>query len=100
MISRMDIESTLGSSINNLLFYNIKKWVLMRSSVFKHLSANEINKIIISFETFMVEDKTKVDSRQYKGFIICLEGTINDIEKGTKIFNEKNWLNKSYKCDS
>jgi hypothetical protein len=49
MISRYDIETTLGSSINNLLFYNIKKWALMRSPVFKLLAPSEINKIIIAF---------------------------------------------------
>ena len=49
MISRYDIETTLGSSINNLLFYNIKKWVLMRSPVFKLLAPAEINNIIIAF---------------------------------------------------
>jgi len=38
MISRHDIETTLGSSINNLLFYNIKQWALMRSPVFKVLT--------------------------------------------------------------
>ena len=49
MISRHDIETTLGSSVNNLLFYNIKKWALMRSPVFKVLTPVEINRLIISF---------------------------------------------------
>ena len=98
MISRYDIESTLGSSINNLLFYNIKKWALMRSSVFKFLAPTEINKIIIAFETFMVEDDATVSNDQYKGFVICLEGQLNNTEKGTQIFNEQSWINKTYKC--
>lgn len=49
MMSRNDIETTLGSSICNLVFYNTKKWALMRSPVFKHFSASEINRIIIAF---------------------------------------------------
>lgn len=62
MISRHDIETTLGSSICNLIFYNTKKWALMRSSVFKDFDAAEINKIIISFEAFELEDGDCIDS--------------------------------------
>lgn len=57
MISRKDIESTLGSSIINLIFYNIKKWALMRSPIFKSLSPLDLNRIIISFDSFLVQDK-------------------------------------------
>ena len=38
MISRNDVESTLGSSISSLMFYNIKKWAVMRSPIFKNVS--------------------------------------------------------------
>lgn len=72
MISRKDIESTLGASINNLIFYNTKKWALMRSSIFNHLSPQDLNRIIISFEFFTVEHKHFIDNNIYEGFIICL----------------------------
>lgn len=49
MISRKDIESTLGASITNLVFYNIKKWALMRSPIFKQMSPLELNRVIIAF---------------------------------------------------
>ncbi len=49
MISRKDIESTLGASITNLIFYNIKKWALMRSPIFKQMSPLELNRVIIAF---------------------------------------------------
>jgi hypothetical protein len=39
-----------------------------------------------------------LDQRLYKGFVICLEGKINNKEEGI-IFNEDNWKNNSYECD-
>ena len=56
MISRNDIETTLGSSICNLIYYNTKKWALMRSPVFNEFTPAEINKVIISFESFLLDD--------------------------------------------
>lgn len=38
IICKKDIELALGSSINNLVFYNLKRWALMRSSIFKNLT--------------------------------------------------------------
>lgn len=49
IISRKDIENCLGSSINNLKFYNTKKWALMRSNTFRSLAPNDINQIITEF---------------------------------------------------
>ena len=72
MISRTDIENTLGSSISNLVFYNTKKWALMRSSIFKKFTASEINRIIISFDSFELDDGEQVDASEYRGFIICV----------------------------
>ena len=72
MISRKDIENTLGASISNLVFYNIKKWALMRSPVFKNISPIDLNRIIISFESFYLDHRAVIDNNLYEGFIICL----------------------------
>jgi len=86
MISHKDIEDSLGSSINNLIFYNIKKWALMRSPIFKNYSAVDINKVITEFNEFLVMDGAIIDSKVYDGFVICLEGTINRKPEG-RLFN-------------
>jgi hypothetical protein len=65
MISRKDVEGTLGSSIINLMFYNIKKWAIMRSAIFKNYSPFELNQIIIAFQPFFVKDNTAIDARLY-----------------------------------
>ncbi len=57
MISRKDIENTLGASINNLIFYNTKKWAVMRSPIFKNLPNDDLNRLIISFDFFTVANK-------------------------------------------
>lgn len=72
MISRNDIESTLGSSISSLMFYNIKKWAVLRSSIFKNVNPYDINRIIIAFHLFFMKDEEKVDRLSYPGLIICL----------------------------
>jgi hypothetical protein len=77
IISRIDIELALGSSINNIVFYNLKRWALMRSTVFKPLTTTEIHKTIIEFKPFFVKDGSFLDKKIYKGFVICLEGTIS-----------------------
>lgn len=87
MISRKDIENSLGASINNLKYYNAKKWALMRSPIFKALPPADINPFITEFTQFFVKDKTTIDPDSYPGFIICLEGKINNKEEGC-IFNE------------
>jgi|LakMenEpi03Aug12_release.lakeMendotaPanAssembly.Ray.scaffolds.fasta_scaffold356257_1 cGMP-dependent protein kinase len=97
MISRKDIEATLGSSITHLKHYNIKKWALMRSNLFKHLNIYEINNIITEFVVLFAKDKTVLDSEQHKGFIVCLEGKINGSEEGI-VFNEDQWTSKSFGC--
>jgi len=65
MISRKDVESTLGSSISSLMFYNIKKWAVMRSSIFKNINPYDINRIIISFHLFFMKNDEKVDPQTY-----------------------------------
>jgi hypothetical protein len=57
MISRKDVESTLGSSISSLMFYNIKKWAVMRSTIFENMTAHDINRIIIAFQPFFMKDQ-------------------------------------------
>jgi len=47
IMSRKDVEDTLGSSLNNILFYNLKKWALLRSNVFKNFQQSDLNKFII-----------------------------------------------------
>ncbi len=98
MISRNDVESTLGSSISSLMFYNIKKWAVMRSPIFKNINPYDINRIIISFHLFFLKDEERVDPNTYPGLIICLEGSINKQEEG-KIFNENNWISRNLVCD-
>lgn len=97
MISRKDIEATLGSSITHLKHYNVKKWALMRSTLFKHLNIYEINNIITQFVVLFAKDKTILDPEQHKGFVICLEGKINGCEEGI-VFNEDQWTSKSFGC--
>lgn len=58
----------------------------MRSPIFKNLSPLDLNRIIISFDSFLVKDKEVIDNNIYEGFIICLEGDINHQKEG-KIFN-------------
>lgn len=78
MISKKDVENVLGSSINNLMFYNTKKWAIMRSTIFKDFTSFDINRIIIAFQPFFVNDKAALDPNIYSGLIICLEGQINN----------------------
>lgn len=35
VIGKKDIERSLGSTIRNLLYYNIQKWALLRCDEFK-----------------------------------------------------------------
>jgi hypothetical protein len=86
MISHEDIENSLGATINNLIFYNIKKWALMRSKLFKGYSAIDINKIILEFQDFQVKDGAVIGSKVYDGFVICLEGAVNHKKEGL-LFN-------------
>ena len=72
MISRKDIEDSLGASVNNLKYYNSKKWALMRSPIFKSLPAADINPFITGFTQLFVKDRTAIDPEAYPGFIICL----------------------------
>ena len=72
MISRNDVESTLGSSISSLMFYNIKKWAVMRSPIFKNVSPYDINRIIIAFHLFFMKDEYKVERQSCPELIICL----------------------------
>ena len=65
MISRNDVESTLGSSISSLMFYNTKKWAVMRSPIFKNITGYDINRIIIAFQLFFMKDQEKVDTSLY-----------------------------------
>lgn len=65
MISRNDVESTLGSSISSLMFYNTKKWAVMRSPIFKNITGYDINRIIIAFQLFLMKDQEKVDTNLY-----------------------------------
>jgi hypothetical protein len=97
MISRKDIENSLGASINNLKYYNTKKWALMRSSVFKTFSAADVNYLITEFTQFFVKDKTVIDPDAYPGFVICLEGRINNTPEGC-VFNEEGWASKTFAC--
>lgn len=58
----------------------------MRSNTFRNLAPNDINQIITEFQLFHVKDNTVIDSLAYEGFIICLEGKINQTQEGV-IFN-------------
>ena len=49
VIGKKDIERSLGSTIKNLLYYNIQKWALLRCDEFKDFSSTELNKIIMGF---------------------------------------------------
>lgn len=69
----------------------------MRSNTFRGLAPNDINQIITEFQLFHVKNNTVIDSLAYEGFIICLEGKINQTQEGV-IFNEEHWTNKTYKC--
>lgn len=82
--------------MTNLKHYNTKKWALMRSAVFKNLSPTDINQLITEFTHFFVKDKTSIDPDAYPGFIICLEGKINNTQEGC-VFNEEGWASKTYK---
>lgn len=97
VISRKDIEATLGSSITHLKHYNVKKWALMRSNLFKHLNIYEINNIITQFVVLSAKDKAVLNPEQHRGFVICLEGKINGCEEGI-VFNEDQWVSKSFGC--
>jgi hypothetical protein len=97
MISRKDIETTLGSSIDSLVFYNVKKWALIRSTLFKNMPPSDLNRFIIAFESILLEDDQGIDPKTHRGFLICLEGKINEQDVGT-LFNEDNWTNKTFKC--
>lgn len=46
----------------------------MRSTVFKNIPPQELNRVIIAFESFYVQHKVTIDNNLYEGFIICLEG--------------------------
>jgi hypothetical protein len=50
-IGRKDIERSLGTGIHNLIFYNIKKWALLRSNDFKEFDHANLNAIIMAFQT-------------------------------------------------
>lgn len=52
----------------------------MRSPIFKSLPPNEINQLITEFQLFHVKDKATIDPSVYSGFIICLEGKINNTQ--------------------
>lgn len=97
ILSKRDIENTLGSSINNLIHYNIKKWALLRSSVFKNLDSSDLNKFIIEFQVIQFVDESVINTKEYPGFIVCLEGKINNMGEG-KIFNEEAWMIRNLKC--
>jgi hypothetical protein len=67
----------------------------MRSPLFKNFPPNDINQIITEFQLFPVKDKTVIDPEVYNGFIICLEGKINNTQEGC-LFNEEGWASKTY----
>jgi hypothetical protein len=71
VICRSDIEAVLGSSINDLVFYNTKKWTLMRSAMFANISSSDLNKFITAFET-QTAKAGELDQKKYCGLIICL----------------------------
>lgn len=96
MISRKDIENSLGTSLTHLKHYNTKKWALMRSPIFSHLPPADINSFNTEFTTFHMKDKALVDPQAYPGFIICLEGRLNN-QEGC-VFNEEGWSSKSFTC--
>ena len=77
ILSRKDIESSLGSSIQSLISYNTKKWSLLRSDIFKTLEQSDLNRFITEFETFFVKNGQQIDPKRYTGFIIALEGSFN-----------------------
>ena len=70
----------------------------MRSDTFKNLNPQELNTIITEFQLFEVKDNEKIDEETHKGFVICLEGNINNQAEGI-VFNEEGWKNKTFKCE-
>jgi len=40
IIGKKDIEKSLGSSIRNLIYYNIQKWALVRTQVFNSYNSS------------------------------------------------------------
>jgi len=56
IIGKKDIEKSLGSSIRNLIYYNIQKWALVRTQVFNAYNSSELSTIIMGFESILKED--------------------------------------------
>ena len=90
VIGRKDIERALGANVNNLLYFNIQKWALLRCEVFEHYSHNDINKVIMASSCILMEDQQKIDGTAFRGLVLSLENGINGKPEGT-IWNMKQW---------
>lgn len=56
IMNKNDIERAIGTDVNNLLFFNIKKWSLIRSKSFKNYSSSDLNQIIMAFQTIKADN--------------------------------------------
>lgn len=95
VIGKKDIERSLGSSMRNLLYYNIQKWAILRSDCFQDYNTTELNKIIMGFECIEVADKEKI---MHRGLVISLEGGVNNQPEGT-IFHLDNWRQRQFNVE-
>lgn len=55
---------------------------------------NDLNKIILGFQTINANDQEKFDKNALKGISICLQGKLNNKGEGA-IFNEKAWFDSN-----
>jgi hypothetical protein len=93
LIAKDSFEKHLGTSADNVYFYNLKKWALKRSEIFGKYSDYSLNAINLAFETENAKDGHHLKK---DGLVICLEGSIRDGPTGINLFGDQEWKNSTF----